>query len=155
MKKIIGSLLCLFLVFITCGCVFTSKKPISAEEFKLTLSAKGFTIQDLTYQFEKYDYIEKVYVAINEKTGYQVEFYDFNKSDVALSSFNKNKKKFQDSINDGALGKNETHGMFNKYSVTTGGKYKVVSRIEDTIVYLDVDETYSDELQQILEDLGY
>ena len=46
-------------------------------------------------------------------------------------------------------------GNNSKYTLKTKDEYKVVSRIEDTVIYADVDEKYEDEVKEILKEMGY
>jgi len=46
-------------------------------------------------------------------------------------------------------------GNNSKYTLKTNGEYKVVSRIEDTVIYVDVDEKYEDDVKEILKEIGY
>ena len=41
------------------------------------------------------------------------------------------------------------------YSLTTNGKYKYLSRIDNTLVYIDVDESYKDIVKDIMKEIGY
>ena len=44
---------------------------------------------------------------------------------------------------------------YSKYSLSTGGKFKVVSRIDNTVVYLNVDSNNKDAVRDLLDELGY
>lgn len=44
---------------------------------------------------------------------------------------------------------------YSKYTLSSGEKYMVVSRINNTVVYLDVNSNYKDEVKTILSELGY
>ena len=44
---------------------------------------------------------------------------------------------------------------YSKYTLSSDGKYMIVSRINNTVVYLDVDSSYKDEIKTILNELGY
>ena len=44
---------------------------------------------------------------------------------------------------------------YSKYTLSTGNKYKVLSRIDNTVIYLDVDNSYKEEVKNILGELGY
>ena len=43
----------------------------------------------------------------------------------------------------------------NMFSNVTNGKYKYLSRIDNTLVYVDVDESYKDIVKDIMKEIGY
>ncbi len=171
MKKIknekgIGLLLLLLIivVIVVIGGVITGiliinknhhKEPITASEFKNEMEDMGFEIVDAKYQFVEYDYIEKVYLALEEDGGYQIEFYKLDEEENAISFYNNNKLIFES--DKGSATEETSLNLKNnsKYTLTTKGKYKVVSRIENTVIYLNVDKEYKDEVKDILKELGY
>lgn len=155
LKRIIkGVLLFAFIILLT-GCF--SKKALSSEDFKTKMEEKGFTVQDATHQLSSYSYINKVYLAISSNSTYQIEFYDLATEDDAINFFNNNKSLFEKSkSNDsGDASSNVNLKNYTKYVLISGGRYKVVSRINNTVIYLNVEETNKDEVKQILKDLGY
>lgn len=155
LKRIIkGVLLFTFIILLT-GCF--SKKALSSDDFKTKMEEKGFTVQDATYQLSSYSYINKVYLAISSNSTYQIEFYDLATEDDAINFFNNNKSLFEKSKSNDS-GDSETNlnlKNYTKYVLISGGRYKVVSRINNTVIYLNVEETNKDEVKQILKDLGY
>lgn len=44
---------------------------------------------------------------------------------------------------------------FQKYTLSTESKYKVISRIDNTVIYLNVDDNYKEEVKNVLKELGY
>lgn len=64
-----------------------------------------------------------------------------------------NKAKFENSAATSQVtfnGKN-----YSSYSITTGGKYKFVERVEKTVIYLNVDKEYKDDVKDLVKELGY
>ena len=133
-----------------------NKEPISAGDFKDIMEDKDFEIVDAMDQFEEYDeYIKKAYIALEEDYDYQIEFYKLNEEDDAISFYKTNKEKFEDSKGSSLAEKSISMGNNSKYTLKTNDEYKVVSRIEDTVIYVDVDEKYEDEVKEILKEIGY
>ena len=135
-KRLLMGVLCFVVLFTLTGC--GNKTSITSEDFKSKMESKGYTVQDATSQMSEYDYINQVYIAISSDSTYQIEFYELSDSDYASSFFNNNKKTFEDSK-----------------SLTTNGKFKVVSRIDNTVIYLNVDDDYKSSVKDVLKDLGY
>ena len=44
---------------------------------------------------------------------------------------------------------------YSKYTLQSDNKYMVVSRIEDTVVYVKVDSKYKDQIKDLLKEIGY
>lgn len=151
MKKFKYLVLCFFMIFFMTGCF--NKKSISSNEFKSIMNDKGFDVQDATSQFSNYNYVNRAYIALNKD--YQIEFYELSDEEKAKSFYETNKTIFEDSKENGYSQFNNSVGNHSKYTLKTGGKYKVVSRIDNTVVYLNVLEEYKDEIKDILNDLGY
>ncbi len=131
------------------------KTAITAETFKSKMEEKGYSVVDATEQFAEYDFVEKVYLALNSEKGYQIEFYDIADVDNATSFFNNNKQRFEESKGDSVLESSLSMGNNDRYALETDGKYKVVSRIEDTIIYLDIDSSNKTVVKAILDEFDY
>lgn len=150
-KKLLALAIVSFL-FITClvGCV--DKEPATSNEFKSTAESLGYTVEDVTSQFESTDGVNKVYLAL--KDGYQIEFFDVASNEYAESAFNINKENFEETYN--AYIQLSTHlGNTSKYSLQSGDSYVVISQIENTFIYVDSKEIYKSEIDDTLDALGY
>lgn len=152
-KCFMMGVLCFVVLFTLTGC--GNKTSITSDDFKNKMESNGYTVQDATSQMASYDYIKKVYIAISNDSTYQIEFYELSDSDYATSFFNNNKSIFEDSKSSVSTETSVNLGNHNKYSLTANDKFKVVSRIDNTVIYLDVDENYKSSVKDILDDLGY
>lgn len=151
-KNIIGILLILVISLFTTGC--GSKKTISAEQFKEKLEAKNFILSDASNQFANYDYIKQVYIAQNPNKTYQIEYYFFADASRAKNFYEHNKGIFK-KIGTVRSNSEITIANHSKYSQTAGGKFSVISRIENTVIYVNVNTEYKDEVTKILKELNY
>lgn len=131
------------------------KVAINTEEFKSIMENKGFDISDATEQFSSYDYVEKVDIAIAEDKSYQIEFYTLSDTSTANYFYNTNKTIFETSKDGASSNSSKELKNYAKYTLTSGGKYKVVSRIDNTVIYVNVKEEYKDSVKSILKELGY
>ena len=133
-----------------------NKEPITISEFKDMMKDKDFElVNSKETQLLEYDYIEKSYIALEEDYNYQVEFYELDEEEDAIYFYNINKEKFEKSKSSASTETSVSMGNNSKYTLTTKDKYKVISRIEDTAIYLDVDKKYKDEVKEILKEMGY
>ena len=130
------------------------KTPISANTFNTTMESKGYIMTDTTSQFAQYgNYMSKSYAA--QKTGYQIEFYELSSEENAISMYNTNKTKFESQKSNASASATASMNNYATHSLTTNGKYKYLSRIDNTLVYIDVDESYKDVVKDIMKEIGY
>ena len=130
------------------------KIPMSASTFNSTMETKGYTVTEVTSQFSQYgDYVTKVYVA--QKTNYQIEFYEISTEENAISMYNYNKSKFDEQKKGAYTSTNVDLKNYSIYSLTVNGKYKYISRIDNTVIYIDADEVYKNDIKNTIKELGY
>lgn len=152
-KNLVLIVLFLGISFLLTGC--GTKTPITSDDFKSKMEDKEFVVQDATSQMSQYEYIKKVSIALKSDSSYQIEFYELDSEDNAKKFYKSNKKIFEDSIKGTVLEKNVNLKNNDKYTLTTDGKYKVLSRIDKTVIYLNVDDSNKKEINEILKYLGY
>jgi len=144
---ILCSMLCL------AGC--KEKVSIDAEDFKTAMEAKGYTIADASEQFAEYDEITKVYVAVSGDGGYQIEFYETSIDDAAARLFAGNKSIFEQSAGNASANSSVSAANYSNYKLTADGYYKVLSRIDNTMIYIDAPVEYKDDIKTVLGEIGY
>ena len=132
-----------------------NKDALTVDEFNKKMTNKGFSIVDVTSQYAEYDYIKKGSVAYNEKEDYQIEFYKLEDKAGAEKFFNINKTIFEYSKGSTSTQNSVTGKNYSKYELTSDGRYMVISIIDDTAVYVDVDTENKSDVKDILKDLGY
>lgn len=142
------------IVLIAFNALNKEKTPISASTFNTTMENKGYVMTNSTSQFAQYpNYMLESYVA--QKTGYQIEFYELTSEENAISMYNTNKAKFESQKTNASASATASMNNYATYSLTTNGKYKYLSRIDNTLVYIDVDENYKDIVKEIMKEIGY
>ena len=156
MKKIFKRLtlfsILIMMAFMVSGC---SKKAITAETFEIKMESKGYDVEDVTSQYSSQIDIKKGYVAIDEDGEYQIEFYELGDNDTAISMYDNNKSVFESSKGSVSSEASVSGSNFSKYSLSTGGKYKVICRVDNTLIYLNVPSSKKDEVKKVLDSLGY
>ena len=151
-KKILLTVLCVVTIITLTGC--KNKTAITAEDFKSRMESKGYNVQDATNQFSSNPEVKKVYIALN--SNYQIEFYEIDTLDNAVLFYNNNNKNiFEQSKSNVSSYTSKELANYAKYRLNTSGKYKVVSRIDNTVIYLNVNDTYKKDVDSILNSLGY
>lgn len=131
------------------------KESITGSEFTSLMQEKGFVVDDATSQFSEYGYVDQAYIAAPSDYAYQIEFYELSDVDNAISFYNNNKSIFESSKGNASGETSVSMKNYSKYALSTGGKYKVVSRIDNTVVYLNVDSSYKDTVKDLLDGIGY
>lgn len=156
MKKIFSmvlSVLILSSMFCFAGC--STRTSITADDFKTLMESKGNPVGESSDYFSDNDEITHVYVALLGNGKYQIDFYETDTAASAKSLFADNK-----SILEKYMGKNSSHvsasaANYDSYKLTSDGYYRVLSRIDNTLIYVNVREEYKDEINTILNELGY
>lgn len=154
LKSLMATALCLVCLLGFSGCG-ESKKAVTADKFTSILESKGFVVTESSSAYSQYPEITESYIALSPDFKYQIEFLVADSVSNATYLYNTNKNKFE--LSKGNFAKNKSVEMANyaTYSMISNGKYQVVSRIDNTLVYVNVDEQYKDEVQSVLSELGY
>lgn len=132
-----------------------AKDPITSAKFESTMEKMDFVIYDAGQQYEEYDYIEEAIIAVEEDEDFQIEFYVLEDDDSAVSFYNNNVKIFKNSASSVKASSTVNFKNGATFKLTSNGKYKMITRVENTVVYVDVDSEYKDDVEEIIKKLGY
>jgi len=158
-KLVIIVTLVMLIIFTIFGVVFMNlnkeKTSITSSEFYNIMSQKGYSLQDANNQFLDYNYIKQVYIALSSDYSYQIEFYEFSDDSYATSFYNNNQSIFESSKGNASAQTNVGLKNYSKYTLSSNGRYMVVSRIDNTVIYVEVDDNYREDIKSILDELGY
>jgi hypothetical protein len=132
------------------GCA--KKTALTASDFKSKMASNGYTVEDATNQFDS-EQIKQVYLALND--AYQIEFFEASSEAQAISAYKENKALFEASKGSTFGETTNNVSNYSKYTLKSDGKYKVISRIDTTWIYVDADDTYKAEINTVLKELGY
>lgn len=142
-------------VFMVFNSLNKEKESITADNFKISMQSKGFYITDATNQFSNYDYVQQAYIASSNDNSYQIEFYVLSNDSYATSFYNRNKSIFEASKGSSSAQTSVNLKNHSKYTLSSGNKYQVVSRINNTVMYINVASEYKDIVKNILNEIGY
>ena len=152
MKKFKLLVLLIGILFLT-ACA--NKTAITSDKFISIMEEENFDIVNALEQFSDYDEIKEAYIALEDDGDYQIEFYVLDNDNNAIKLYNHNKEIFEDSKGSVSSYTNVDLNNINKYTLSTNGKFNIVSRIDNTMIYLSVDYEFKDEVIDILKKLGY
>lgn len=152
MKKrfLLITLLVMMLCFLT-GC---SKNAKATGDFLELAGKYELTVVDGMVHYSTYDFFEESHIAKSSE-GWQMEFNVLKDNDSAISIFETNRELFEDSKTTGSIEVSINGSNYNKYGLTTGGYYMYISRIDNTLIYLRVEEKYKEEVKNIIKEFGY
>ncbi|MBR2704256.1 MAG: hypothetical protein IKE91_02185 [Clostridia bacterium] len=158
MKKTLKVLLVL-IIFLTslfcfagCGKKKTAK---TADEFYSIMTEKKFVIKDSKSEYSSHNEIVRSYVAAPSDLSYQIEFLELDSDASAKNMFASNQRIFQDTSSSNKAESSVSVSNYAKYTLESNGKYKVISRIDNTLVYVDAEIKYKDDVNKLLDELGY
>lgn len=155
LKVLLVGVLCVIFALGLSGCG-KKKNPISVDEFKSTMNSKNFSVVSSKSSYSQYKEIKESYIAMSPDYTYQIEFIVLDSDSSASSMYNTNKNKFeQNKSSSKNLNTSIELANYSKYTLLSDAKYKVVSRIDNTLIYLDVDAEYKDNIDSILNEIGY
>ena len=150
-KKVLLIFLCSVFLFALTGCF--SKTAITTEQFSKIAEENGLVATDVKSQFVDFDYVHEATVAVSPE-GWQVEFYVLSDTFNAQKMYTKNKNRFE--LED-KTAKTTTVDLKNhtKYTQQTDSSYKVLSRIDNTLIYVSEAKENKDKINDLLKKLGY
>ena len=152
MKKVLLFFVGVLMLFTLTGC---SKTSLTTENVKSIASNRGLGVVDVKSQFEGSTQIIEANVIQDGTLAWQVEFYVLDNVDNAISMFNTNVVKFEQ-YETGANAKVTVSGKnYDTYSLTTTDRYRYLSRVDNTLLYADVDINQKDNVKAFVEELGY
>lgn len=156
-KKIV----CLLLVTVLATLSFTgcgnyrNKKETTIDKFTEVMKEMNYTVQDATDQMSDTDSIDSVTVAFNDD--YQIELYIFKSAKQAKEGYNNIKKTIQDEKARASKTSYKTISLrnYNFYKLTADDTYYVDYRIGKTVIYVNQNKEYKDDIDKALKKLGY
>ena len=151
MKKKLCLIGVLFLtIIVLCGC--GNKKAITTRDFKNITEQSGLDTIDAIDQVVG-ESIKEVTLAYNDD--YKLEFYVLDSLTSAKNMYEHNKNIFEGRKSGISKYLSTDLGNFNTYMLESGGYYMYLSRIDNTLLYVDVLDIHKDKIKEIVKDLGY
>ena len=154
-KYLVALSIFIILIMITCtGC--GDKNSIAATDFVSTMESNNYYIKDVSDQYAKYELFVDATLAVNPTNEYQIEFYTFTNETDAKNSYDTTKQNQYDSLEDSSSSNVSVDiNNYSKCSFTTTTVYFYMCRIDNTMIYVKAPVAYKDEIQKIIDKLGY
>lgn len=152
-KKLFSiSLICMLLLVSLTGC--TKKTVITTEHFKSIAQSHNYILTDATNQYASYGYIKEATIASIDSDS-QVEFYVLDTEENAKYMFTLNKTKFESSKGSASTEKSFELGNHASYTLNSNDSYMYLSRIDNTLIYVNVPSESKDTVKSFVDELKY
>ena len=152
MKNIKLLLISIFMILMLTGC--TEKTAITTKEFVSHAHAYTYEPYNIIEQYSQFEHIKEA-TLVRGREGWQIEYYVLTDSNSADSMFITNKNKFEKSKGNTSKSVNTSGTNYNTYMLETNGTYKYISRVDNTLLYVDENIDYKNEIKEFIEELGY
>ena len=153
LKYVLTIAICFSALFSFTGCG-KKKDTISAEEFYSMMEERNFVIKDSKSEYSSHNEILQSYVAAPPDLSFQIEFLVLESDSSAKNMFASNQRIFQSASNE-KLENSVSVANYEKYTLESNWKYKVISRIDNTLVYVDAELQYKPDVNNLLGEIGY
>lgn len=154
LKKILVVCSLVLALFVVTGCQFSLKKVASVDKFKEVANANNLTVIDAKEQLKEYDVVKEAFLAKSAE-GWQVEFYVLSTNKDAKDMYDTNRKIFSDSKGENQKEQFLTIKEYSMYNLKSDGYYMHLSKVDNTLLYIKVNEKYENNAKKIIKDLGY
>ena len=152
-KSLLAILIGVLLIVALTGCF--SKQALTSDEFSSKMQGLGFSIVDASAQYSQFDHINKVLLAVDPTTSFQIEFYDINSDSNALGVYNTNFSTMENSRGSSSSYSTVSMGNYNRATQESNGEYWVLSRVSSTFVYVHSDVANKASINSALDTIGY
>ena len=152
MKKKILSTILLIAVLLVTGC--TTKEKLEPSNFKKIMEKQGFTVTDQTgIALSEVGNVEVSYKAESADKRYVINFYEFDGEASAQGFY---AKKQVELASTGSQVYTELNlGNYSKYTMIYHERFAAISRVSNTVICVDTEKNYQEEVKQLLLDIGY
>lgn len=148
MKKFLKIIIILLFICFSVGCS-ENKKALTKKQITNKLSSMEFYVDDNTKLMED-STIKTALSAYNGK--YQIEYYIFKDKNRAEEAYSSNKKYFE---NNKKNGKEKKKDNYTKYTQELTDTYNVLTRVDNTLLYMSTNIEYKREVKNILKEINY
>lgn len=149
-KSVLLGIIIVVVVAFATGCGFYNL--VEAQEFKDHFGALGYTISEN----EKPKYETDTYiVASKTDVPYKIEYYEFAEEIEAKKIYVKYKDSIADYITSDSQNQETTGAFFAKTVAVSDNEYIIISRVKNTLIFIAGTKDYTNEIDQLLEDIKY
>ena len=149
-KSVILGILIILIVSFATGCGFYNL--LETQEFKDHFGALGYTTSDN----EEALYESKTYVVASKSdVPYKIEYYEFEEEIDAKKIYEKYKDNIADYITSDSKNNETTGAVFSKTIAKSDNEYLVISRVKNTLIFIEGTVDFQQEIDKLVEDIKY
>lgn len=149
-KSVLLGVLIVLVTCLTTGCIFYNY--VDPTEFKEQFSARGYTVEKIDKADYEADYISK---ATKEDVPYEVLYYEFATDADAKKAYKSYKDSLPNLITTDSKDTETTGNVVSKYICKSDNEYIVISRVKNSLIFVNTTLDYQNEIDEILEDIEY
>ena len=150
-KSIILGLLIIVVVSFATGCGFYNL--VDTKEFKEHFGALGYSTSDT--ETPLYDTAESYVVATKSDVPFKIEYYEFESEVEAKKVYVKYTDSIVDYITTNSKDTEVTGAVYAKWTSISQGEYIKISRVKNTLIFINGTVEFKDEIDKLLEDIKY
>ncbi len=151
MKRVMKFIFIFLILLSITGCA-PKKNKLDPEAFKTAMKEEGFNVKDASSEMI-YDYIVQIYLAAG--TNYNIEYYNIRNNDFAAGFYKNNVEAIEKLNYDDEKATIDEDSNYAKYTIILDNKYKVVSRVDNTVIFINAPSRYKEDIDIILNKIGY
>ena len=140
----------MLLILTGCG----NKTAIDTNKFKSIVENHNLVTSSALAQFSEYNYVKEATIA-QSSDNWQIEFYVLDSVENAISMFNTNKAKFENSKGSVNSESSVSLGNNSSYTLNSNGYYMHICRVDNTMIYAKVSDNNSKAAKDLITELGY
>jgi len=142
-------------IFFLVSTLFPARIPLSANEFTIIMEEKGFEVVDITEESELYEDIVKLMLRVDDSQFLMGFWKFFTNEDAQRVFFNTRQNAIHDLIGGFESYSEVNLPNFNRYTRRAGGHFVVLSRIDNTYIFISTNEEDREIANSIMSELGY
>ena len=150
MKKIVA-LIMLFVLILCTGCA-SRKTAITTDEFETIVEEAGLDVDDTTELYSS-PLVKKSLGAYNKS--FTIELLIAPNDKDAQRIFTQTKEAAESNKSSASTTTSSASGNKAKFKLTSDGTYYLLSKIENTVIYVETDADNKKEVDKIVKELGY
>ena len=119
------------------------------------MTEAGHTVEDVLHLFDEELIADVLFHLIADCGTFQVEFFAYETTEQAWQSFDRTRQALEDQSGNVRSYSSLDFPAFSRFRQTSGGQFGVVSRIENTVVFVFTSAEHRTEVDAVLDLLGY
>lgn len=149
-KSVIFGILIILVTCLTTGCLFYNY--LEPADFKDQFSARGYTVNKVDKADYEAKYISK---ATKEDVPFEVIYYQFDNEADAKKAYKNYKTNLSNVITSDSKDTESNGAVLSKYVCKSEKEYIIISRVKDSLIYINGTVDYQNDIDEILEDIQY